>query len=248
MNDRINVLIPLAGRNTLFSLQDYPYSKPLIEVEGKSIIQMTIENLQTINKDIHFIFLVRTEDCKKFFLDQVLRIITDNKCTIIKIEKDTKGALCTALMAIEDIDNESPLIISNGDQILREDLNNILGYLSKFDAGVVSFESVHPRWSFIRTEGKMVVETAEKRPISQNAIAGFFYFEKGSYFVKSGMETIKKDANYNNMFYISSTFNELILENKSVGFYKIANEKYDCFYSPEKIKEYENRRNQKLNQ
>ena len=55
------------------------------------------------------------------------------------------------------------------------------------------------------------------------------------------METIKKDANYNGMYYISSTINELILDNKRIGFKKIPIEKYDCFYSPEKIKEYENR-------
>jgi len=54
---------------------------------------------------------------------------------------------------------------------------------------------------------------------------------------------IKKDANYNGNYYIASSINELILENKRVGFYNIPNEKYECFYSPEKIKEYNNRKN-----
>lgn len=246
MSEKINILIPLAGQNALFSITDYPFSKPLIEIEGKSIIQMTIENLKSIDKDIHFIFLVRVEDCKKFYFDQVLRIISDNKCSIIKIENETKGALCSALLAIEEIDNNTPLIISNGDQVLKEDLNDILNSLSKFDAGVVCFQSVHPRWSFIRTVENEVVETAEKRPISQNAIAGIFYFQKGSNFIKSAMSAIKKGANYNGNYYISSALNELILENKKVGFYKISNEMYDCFYSPEKIKEYENKSKQNL--
>lgn len=242
MNNDINILIPLAGSNPLFPLTDFPFSKPLIEIEGKSIIQMTIENLQKINKNIHFVFLVKEEDCKKFYLDQVLKIISKNNCTVIKIENNTKGALCTALLAIDEIDNDLPLIISNGDQILKEDLNKVLGYFENFDAGIICFESIHPRWSFIRSEGNLVVETAEKRPISKDAIAGFFYFNKGSYFIKSSMECIKKDANYKEAYYISSAFNELILMNKQVSYYKIPNEKYDCFYSPEKIKEFENRR------
>ncbi len=241
MSKKINVMIPLAGTNPLFPISEFPFSKPLIEIDGKPIIQLTIENLQSIDREIHFIFLVKVEDCKKYFLDQILRIITDDQSTIIKISNDTKGAACSALLAIDEIDNDIPLIISNGDQILREDLNNIIDYLSTFDAGVISTTSIHPRWSFIRTEGNEVVETAEKRPISRDAIAGVFYYRKGSYFVKSAMEVIKKDANYNGMYYISSTINELILENKRVGFKKIPNEKYDCFYSPEKIKEYENR-------
>lgn len=241
MSKKINVMIPLAGTNPLFPISDFPFSKPLIEIDGKPIIQLTIENLQSIDREIHFIFLVKVEDCKKYFLDQVLRILTDDQSTIIKISNDTKGAACSALLAIDEIDNDIPLIISNGDQILREDLNSIIDYLSTFDAGVVSTTSIHPRWSFIRTEGNEVVETAEKRPISKDAIAGVFYYRKGSYFVRSAMEMIKKDANYNGMYYISSTINELILENKRIGFKKIPIDKYDCFYSPEKIKEYENR-------
>jgi len=242
MNKKINILIPLAGTNPLFPINDFPFSKPLVEIDGKPIIQLAIENLQTIDRDIHFIFLVKVEDCKKYFLDHVLRILTDNKSTIVKIDNNTKGAACSALLAIDEIDNDIPLIISNGDQIFNEDLNKIIDYLSTFDAGVVCTTSVHPRWSFIRTEGDEVIETAEKRPISKDAIAGIFFYKKGSYFVNSAMEIIKKDANYNDMYYISSTINELILENKRVGFYKIPKEKYECFYSPEKIKEYENRK------
>lgn len=242
MNKKINILIPLAGTNPLFPISDFPFSKPLVEIDGKPIIQLAIENLQTIDREIHFIFLVKVEDCKKYFLDQVLRILTDNRSTIVKIENNTKGAACSALLAIDEIDNDTPLVISNGDQIFNEDLNKVIDYLSTFDAGVVCTTSVHPRWSFIRTEGNEVIETAEKRPISKDAIAGIFFYQKGSYFVNSAMEMIKKDANYNDVYYISSTINELILENKRVGFYKIPTEKYDCFYSPEKIKEYENRK------
>jgi dTDP-glucose pyrophosphorylase len=238
MKDKINILIPLAGTNPLFSKSEFPYSKPLIEIDGKPMIQLTIENLKTIKKKIHFIFLVRTEDCKTFFLDHVLRLLSENNSTIIKIDNDTKGAACTALLAIDEIDNDIPLIISNGDQIIKEDLNKIIDYLKNFDTGVISTTSVHPRWSYIRTEGNKITETAEKRPISKDAITGFFYYRKGSYYVKSAMEMIKKDTNYNGMYYISSTINELILENKKTGFYKIPNEQYESFYSPEKIKEY----------
>lgn len=240
---KVNILIPLAGTNPLFPIHDFPFSKPLIEIDGKSIIQLTIENLQTLDREIHFIFVVKLEDCKKIYLDHVLRILTNNRCTIIKVENDTKGAVCSTLLAIEEIDNEIPLVVSNGDQIFKEDLNQMINYLSNFDAGVLSITSVHPRWSFIRTEGNQVVETAEKRPISKNAIAGLFFYRKGSFFVKSAMETIKKDSNYRGMYYISATINELILQNKSVGFWNIPTGKYECFYSPEKIKEYENRKN-----
>ncbi|MGB5964501.1 MAG: glycosyltransferase family 2 protein [Sulfurimonadaceae bacterium] len=241
----INVMIPLAGTNPLFPKSEYPFSKPLVEIDGKPMIQLAIENLQTIDQDIHFIFLVKAEDCKNFFLDHTLRLLTENQSTIIKIDKDTRGAACSALLAIDEIDNDTPLIICNGDQIIKEDLNKIIDHLSTYDAGVVTITSVHPRWSYIRTDGDEVIETAEKRPISKDAIAGVFYYAKGSDYVRAAMEMIKKDAHYNDMYYIASTLNELILENKRIGFYKIPVDQYECFYSPEKIKEYENRKHKK---
>jgi len=243
MSQKINIVIPLAGTNPLFPKSEFPFSKSLIEIDGKPMIQLSIENLQTIQKEIHFIFLVNSDDCKSYYLDNVLDLLTENKPTIIKIDHLTKGAACTALLAIDEIDNNIPLIISNGDQVIKENINNILSYFETYETGVICTNSVHPRWSYIRNEGDLVVETAEKRPISKNAIAGFFYFKEGSFFVKSAMRMIKKDANYNGNYYIASSINELILDNKKIGYYNIPNEEYECFYSPEKIKEYNNRKN-----
>lgn len=243
MTKKINIVIPLAGSNPLFPIKDFPFSKHLVEIDGKPMIQLAIENLQKIKRESHFIFLVDTQDCKTYFLDNVLRLLTEeDEPTIIKVDHKTKGATCTTLLAIDNIDNDIPLIISNGDQIIMHDLNKIINYFENYDVGVVSTPSVHPRWSYIRTDGKLVIETAEKRPISKKAIAGLFYYKMGSYFVKSAMQTIMKEANYNDMYYISSTINELILNNKNVGYYEISSNQYESFYSPEKIMEYNKRR------
>ena len=52
------------------------------------------------------------------------------------------------------------------------------------DGGVIVFDSVHPRWSFVRVDkAGFVIETAEKRPISRLATAGFYYFRRGADFV-----------------------------------------------------------------
>ncbi len=45
---------------------------------------------------------------------------------------------------------------------------------------MVTFESLHPRWSFVRRGGNgLVSEAAEKRVISRDAIAGFYYYRTG---------------------------------------------------------------------
>ena len=110
----------------------------------------------------------------------------------------------------------------------------------KNDAGVITFESVHPRWSYVRlNENNLISETAEKRPISKNAIAGFYYFKYGKDFINSAFKMVKKDANVNGFYFVSPTLNEMVLENKTINIFQIQNAKYHTFYTPQKITEYE---------
>jgi dTDP-glucose pyrophosphorylase len=110
----------------------------------------------------------------------------------------------------------------------------------KLDGGIVVFEAVHPRWSFVKCdqEGR-VVETAEKRPISNLATAGFYYFQKGRDFVKATIEMIKKDAHVNGLFYICPVYNELILAQKEVGVHVIPRVAYRSLASPADVHAYE---------
>ena len=236
----MNILVPLAGKNQFFPESEYPYPKPLIEIHGKTMIEHVIGNLSTISRKIQFIFVVNASDCKKFHLDNVLNLLTDHTCKIIRIDNETKGAACSAMMAIDHIDNDTPLIIANADQFFDDDLNALLAQFDGYDGGVLCFESIHPRWSYARVdERRQITETAEKRPISKHAIAGFYYFSHGKDFVGSAMQMMKKDANINGLYYIAPTMNEMVLLNKKMTVVSVANERYHTFYTPTKTQEYE---------
>jgi len=235
----INILIPLAGPNHFFPKEDYPYPKPLVEINGKTMIEHVIGNFAGIEAAKQFIFVVNSEDCKKFHLDNVLNLLTGDACKIIKIDRETKGAACSTLMAVEHIDNDTPLLIANADQLLEESLQKILAHFEGYDGGVVTFESVHPRWSYARVDAdNRIIETAEKRPISKHAIAGCYYFRHGSDFVGSAMNMIRKDANVNGLYFVAPTLNEMVLQNKKLTIYPVENSKYHTFYTPNKINEY----------
>lgn len=237
-----NVLMTMAGKSAFFDSPEFIYPKPLIEIQGKTMIEMAINNYKGISGDIRFIFVVNSRDCTKYHLDNVLGLLTDGKCEIIRINSETKGAACSALMAIDTINNDDTLIIANSDQVIEEDINKALKLFKKntFDSAVITFSTVHPRWSYVKVDGNgMIIEAAEKRPISKKAIAGFYYFSKGKYFVEAAMRSIEKNASVDDVFYVAPTLNELILKGMRLGTYEIANAKYHTFYSPQKIEEYE---------
>jgi NDP-sugar pyrophosphorylase family protein len=236
----INIILPMAGKSIHFSDEEYPYPKPLFEIGQKTIIERVIHNLATVGSSVQFIFVVSSSDCRKFHLDSTLNIITDNKCKLVKLDNDTKGAACSALMAISHIDKKQPLVIANPDQLFDDSISDLLDQFHDADAGVVTFESVHPRWSYVKhDEHGLVAETAEKRPISRNAIAGFFYFKHGEDFVNGAMSMIRKDSNVEGSFYVAPCLNELILMGKKIRTASVDSLRYHTFYTPQKIKEYE---------
>ena len=233
----VNVLLPAMGTSAFF--KDAYFPKPLTEINGKTMLELVIEDYKNLNPK-NYIFVFHDEDCKKFHIDSSVRILTPAS-QVIKLQHQTAGALCTCLMAIDYINDELELIIANSDQIIDVNYSDVLDYFhsSKADAGVITFPSIHPRWSYARIRGEEVVEVAEKRPLSKNAIAGFYYYKHGNDFVEAAKKALLKQNNLEGKYYISASINELILMGKKICFYEIEKAQYKSFYSPAKIKEYE---------
>lgn len=236
----LKIIIPLAGSSELFQNSGYHYPKPLIEINGTPMIQLVIEKLVAVPEPFQIIFIIAENDAHKYHLDNTLKLLSPG-CEIIKLKKHTKGGLCSVLMAIDHIDEDDSLIVINGDQVIDEDFDTIYKHWiqSNADAGVITFTSVHPRWSYARLENNRIVQTAEKNPISKHAIAGFYYFANAKMFFDAAFQVILKDVQLEGLYYISPVMNELILKNKNVLQYQIPNSKYHSFYSPQMIKEFE---------
>jgi HAD superfamily hydrolase (TIGR01509 family) len=219
-DEKMNVLVPMAGAGSRFEQAGYSFPKPLIEVNGKPMIQVVVENL---NIDANYIFVVQKSHREKYNLDSLLNLITPN-CKVIEVDEITEGAACTALLAKEHINNDSPLFFANSDQFAQWDSNEFMYKMNETDAdgGIVTFKNCHPKWSFARVDKKNnVSEVAEKNPISDNATVGYYYWKHGSDFVKYAEQMIQKNIRVNNEFYVCPVFNEAIADNKIIKSFNI---------------------------
>lgn len=238
----INVLIPMAGKTQYFPEAEFPFPKPLIEIGSKTMIERVVENLATAAEEVQFIFVITSEDCRKFHLDSTLNIITNGCGHIVRLDRETRGSACSALMAIDYIANEIPLLIANSDQLFEIPVAELIADFHAVDSGIVGFDSVHPRWSYARVDERgKVVETAEKRPLSRHAIAGLYYFRRGQDFVDAAMQMIRKDENVSGSYYIAPVLNQMILAGKSIRMHKVDKSQYHTFYTPNKLNDYEKR-------
>ena len=207
INKDLNVLIPMAGRGSRFADKGYVFPKPLIEVKGKPMIQLVVENL---NIDANYTFIVLQEHIEKYNIDQMLRLIKPNS-NIVITDGITEGAASTTLLAKEFINNEAPLIIANSDQFIEWNPSEVLySFMNKnVDGGILTFPATHPKWSYakINNEG-LITEVAEKNPISSHATVGVYFWKKGKDYVNSAEDMISKNIRVNNEFYVCPVYNQ----------------------------------------
>ncbi len=231
----INVLIPMAGAGSRFAIAGYTFPKPLIEVRDKPMIQVVIENL---NIKANFTYIVQKEHYEKYNLKFLLNLITPN-CNIVQVEGVTEGAACTTLLAKEFINSDKPLLIANSDQFIEWDSNKFYYSMTadKIDGGIITFKATHPKWSFVKLdENNYITEVAEKKPISDIATVGIYYWSKGSDYVKYAEQMIEKNIRINNEFYVAPVYNEAILDNKKFKTFNIS--KMWGLGTPEDLKTY----------
>ena len=210
----MNILIPMAGAGSRFESAGYTFPKPLIEIHGKPMIQWVIESINVKGK---FIFLIQKNHQKKFNVRSLLKALQPD-CRIIEIDGLTEGAACTTLLAKKYINNDKPLLIANSDQYIEwNSSKSFYKFVTKkVDGAILTFNSLHPKWSFAKTNKfNQVTKVAEKEVISNHATAGIYYWLKGSDYVSCAEEMIKKDIRVNNEFYVCPVFNIAIKNKKN---------------------------------
>ena len=229
----LRVVIPLAGSGNSYKKAGYNFPKFLVDIAGKPMIQWVIEN---INVDGKYIFIFKKSDFEKYNLKYMIQLLVKD-FEIILVDEDTDGAAKTVLEAQHLINNEYPLAIVNGDQYMKWNSNEFFYAMAadECDGGLVTFKSPHPQFSFVKTgENGFIKECSEKKPISNDATAGVYYFREGKSFVEAANQMIDKKIMTDGQYFVCPAYNELILDGKKIRKFDI--EKIWSFSVPEGLK------------
>jgi dTDP-glucose pyrophosphorylase len=235
----MNIIIPMAGLGSRFSKNGIKTPKPLIEVDGKTLIEHSVESLGISGR---YIFITRKYEDNEYNdkLSLILKKL-DPESIQIQIDKVTSGCSETCLYAKEFINNDEELIITNCDQLMNWDANSFMEMVSPsaVDGSVVLFKSKDPKNSFAEIIGEHVTGIVEKNPISDNALVGIHYWKRGSDFVFSS-ENLLNHFRVSGLpeCYISETYNYLIQQDKNILPFFIPKNSYIPLGTPEDISIY----------
>jgi NDP-sugar pyrophosphorylase family protein len=237
---KINVVIPMAGLGSRFAAEGFVKPKPFIDVNGQPMIVRVLENLSIPNA---FYYLVALKE--HLLAEHKLIKIIENQFPVkfIPIDKLTEGTACTILFAREYINNDTPLLIANSDQLIAIDVNEFLIDATdrNLDGSILTFIDLekNPKWSFVEVDSfGHVVRLKEKEAISDIATVGIYYFAKGKDFVNGSIDMIISKDRVNNEFYTSHVYNYILRNNKNIGIYDIGFSKMIGLGTPSDLLKY----------
>jgi UDP-N-acetylglucosamine diphosphorylase / glucose-1-phosphate thymidylyltransferase / UDP-N-acetylgalactosamine diphosphorylase / glucosamine-1-phosphate N-acetyltransferase / galactosamine-1-phosphate N-acetyltransferase len=236
----INIIVPMAGEGSRFKEAGYDKPKPFIDVAGKTMIERVLDNLKY--PDARYILIARKEHTDLEH-ELVKNIEKNYNAAFIPIDKLTEGTACTILYARKWINNDTPLLIANSDQIVDIEISDFINDSMdrNLDGSILTFIDKHkdPKWSFARinTDG-LVEEVQEKVVISQYATVGIYFYTKGTDYVNAAIDMIIENDRVKNEFYTCPTYNYAIKEKKKIGIYNIDFELMNGIGTPDDLNHY----------
>ena len=236
----INIVIPMAGMGSRFASAGYAKPKPFIDVDGLPMICRVIENVAY--PGAKFILIARKEhlDAER---ELVAFIKEKYPVQFIEIDQLTEGTACTVLFALDQINNDTPLLIANSDQIVDANLVDFIDDCKarKLDGSILTFvdDELNPKWSFAKTDDDgLVTEVKEKQAISPYATVGIYLFSKGKSFVNAAIDMIVRNDRVNNEFYTCPVYNYCIRRGERIGIYNIEQAEMHGIGTPEDLNAY----------
>lgn len=152
-----------------------------------------------------------------------------SKVKIIKPNAPTRGALATALLAIDLIPSEKAIVLIPTNSHLKNE--SLIEFLQKmisgnYSAGTVCVRSTNPNYSYIRVFNGKIIEVIEKKIFGELATTGIFYFSSKNIFVESARWAFVNNQTTNSIFYIAPCLNFAICKGFDIGYHVVDNIDY----------------------
>jgi HAD superfamily hydrolase (TIGR01509 family) len=225
---KMTILIPMAGQGSRFAVQGYKDIKPLIPVfPGVPMISLVCDNLNMEGKHV---FIAREDHIDRYKLDTWMPILIKKPQTIlIPALGPQQGACFSTMLAVNEFDNDEPLLIANSDQFVVCDFNRFMYKMmgnKECDGGMLTFEldTGDKKWSYAATDEKtgFITKIKEKEVISTHATVGIYFWKRGSDYARYAKKMMQDDSKkVNNEFYVAPVYNEAIADGKKFYIFNV---------------------------
>jgi capsule biosynthesis phosphatase len=184
--------------------KNYSLPKPLNYINGKHMIEYTIENIPT--QEIYIIYNIFLD--KYNFKEIIINKFKQHKFHFSCVDYLTRGAVETAYIGMNNFHN---LLSDNNIVFIDNDnLHSFSNFSVSFDNDFIGYSNNYDNnknYSFITIgEKRNIIDIAEKQKISDNYCCGLYGFKNAESFLTSAKIMLYTNNKTKNEFYFSQLY------------------------------------------
>lgn len=210
----------MAGLSSRFTKAGFTLPKYMLYAKDKSLFNLAVSSFEKYFKTCQFVFIARDVFDTEAFIRKECELLGIDNFHVVMLQEPTRGQAETVQKGIEGApiaENESILIFNI--DTFRPGFS-FPENISEWDGYLECFEGDGANWSYAKTEDgtlrTKVIETAEKKEISNFCSTGIYYFKSVSDFLYAYNENETNPIGGQKELYVAPLYNFLIQLGKSI--------------------------------
>lgn len=228
----MQIIIPMSGFGERFRRAGYSRPKPLIEIEGRAIIEHVVD-LFPGEKDITFVCNEDHLKAPAFRMEEILMRAAPS-ARIAAVASRKLGPIDAVLRGVPDLDPDKPTIVNYCDFTCVWDWADFKSFAAdtRCAGAIPCYRGFHPHslgstfYAYVRESGLWAHDIQEKKPFTDEpktefASSGAYYFDSGRRMKGAFEETIRRGLLVNGEYYVSMAYKPMFERGEKVAVYEI---------------------------
>lgn len=226
----IEIVIPMAGEGKRFAAAGYALPKAFVDVCGAPMLKRVIDSVVPSVKKCG-VTVLTANSCRDWLPADVGEFVVGA----------TSGAVDTIHRFRSLPWVNWPTMISNCDLWLAKGvIDDFLAYAEGPDCSLITFPSTNPHHSYVRLNDEcLVTEIKEKQVISDEAVAGVYWFRSGALLEDYCRQVVESGDRFNGEFYLSSVIAAMVADGLSVTTFPVEWDQVAMLGTPEELAVFE---------
>jgi NDP-sugar pyrophosphorylase family protein len=240
------VVIPMAGFGDRFRRAGFQRPKPLIEVDGRPMIEHVVRGFPGADR---FLFIVNRSHLETTDLGAVLGRLAPG-APVVPVEPHKDGPVETLLRAEAQLPDDDDVLVNYCDFGARWSFPEFRRWLAGggWDGAMTAYRGFHPHslgptlYAYLQHDDETVTAIREKGHFTANrmqepASSGLYWFRSGRTLKALCHELVARGERVNGEFYASMLMDRLLARGGRVGWHEL-----DAFFqwgTPEDLRDYQ---------
>jgi dTDP-glucose pyrophosphorylase len=220
---KINLVLPMGGIGQRFRDKQFNIPKPLIEIYRRPFFYWAARCIEKYADVVTLTFIILKAHDGQFNLSDKIYSFFPN-AHVVTLDKLRNGPVFSCLESIPFLDSKYPVVFQDCDHVFLANAlwtqDNTTHNKESFNDGIIlTFQSKDPSFGYCITDDQgNVLQTKEKKVISNDAICGAYFFSRVTDFKQYSEKLIQthKEKKREGELFLSDIIRIMIEENKNI--------------------------------